>query len=140
MKNRSLLKHLPLFIVMSILESSAQPVAESMMEFGNPSRRINIVRVADGYTAAQKGYFNNICRALFAKMRVIKPFNDYIQYMNLYKVWGASAETGISTSTLAVNNFWGTKEMGGGGCCIATRSDSLKRFLDREIPQWTVAS
>ena len=92
----------------------------TLMDNGDPSNRINIVIVGDGYTESElANKFRSdaymLVEYLFTSGKISEPFNSYSDYFNVYSIDIASAQSGadqpldgISVDTALNASFsWG---------------------------------
>jgi len=58
------------------------------------TNRINLVFLAEGYTAGQTAKFTNDARAVLQQLTTTPPFNEYSNYFNAFAVFVASVQAG----------------------------------------------
>ena len=64
------------------------------LESGDPSKRVDIVVVGDGYTAAELGDFASDVNQFFSGIFAQEPFREYKNYFNVRRIDIASNESG----------------------------------------------
>ena len=74
--------------------AAAQPVLLPLLENGPTAERVNVVLVAEGYTAAQRGRFEADAARIAGALLATPPYSDYRAFFNAYAVAVASAESG----------------------------------------------
>src|SRR5262245_39591204 len=73
----------------------AEPVTVLQLT-GDPSNRLDIAIVGDGYTAAQQDKFANDASQFLARFFSEQPWNEYRTIVNAYRIDVASAQSGAS--------------------------------------------
>lgn len=63
---------------------------------GNPSTRIDIVLIPEGYTAAEKSKFEQACRVFAEELLSYSPFKENAARINIRAVWAPSMESGVT--------------------------------------------
>lgn len=82
---------------------------------GNSTNRVDIVLVAEGYTAAEKAKFlsdsQNFTDYLFASANKAKtdPFYSYSAFFNIHAAFTPSLQSGYDTATVSVNTAFDSK-------------------------------
>src|SRR5262245_39798946 len=66
----------------------------TLQETGAPSRRVDLVIVGDGYTAAELGKFASDVDQFLAGVFAQEPFREYRNYFNVRRIDIASPESG----------------------------------------------
>ena len=72
----------------------AQGTLYTLATNGPTSNRINLVFLAEGYTAGQTAQFSANARAVLQQLTTTPPFNEYSNYFNAFAIFVASAEAG----------------------------------------------
>jgi IgA Peptidase M64 len=78
------------------------------------NRAFNVVLLADGFTAAQQGAFNNACNAFVTAFRGTPPYDELAPVINVFRVNVSSTDSGADDPTSA----------GGTGATARTYFDS----------------
>ena len=71
--------------------------------FGNAprNRAFNVVMLAEGFTAAQQGDFNNACNAFVTAFRATPPFDELSPAINVFRVNVSSTDAGADDPAAA---------------------------------------
>lgn len=72
----------------------AQGILKTLVETGNRSQRINIVILAEGYTAAEQGKFDVDANKAFNALLQEPFYGDYKNFFNGYSIFVASNQSG----------------------------------------------
>lgn len=76
---------------------------------GDPTRRADVVVVADGFTAAELPAFERIAEQVGKALTTVEPFLSYSRYVNVHRITVAAERSGIAGTRV------GTKKIDGGG-------------------------
>ncbi len=74
---------------------SAEPVTV-LQQTGDPSNRVDLVVMGDGYTAADLGKYANDVTTFLTTMPAQQPWTEYRNLLNIYRVDVTSTESGAS--------------------------------------------
>ena len=66
---------------------------------GDPSRKVDLVMIGDGYTRAEQGKWRKDADNAFKKMFQEEPFKSYKNYFNVYRVDVISQQSGAGQSS-----------------------------------------
>ncbi len=123
---------------------------ETIRDNGNPSQRINLVFLADGYTESELPEFiadtKKIANSIFSQ----SPFKEYKNYFNVYAIKVISAESGAShpqntadymcadTPYADVDNYFGSTfdSYGIHRLLVPTRYDLIYNVLAVNFPMY----
>jgi len=123
-----------------------------IIENGPRDKRINMVVLGDGFTAAQQGNFIADATTLVNYIFNKSPFNQYKNYFNVYAVKVISAESGVKHPGTATdvtepvfpvsnpNNFLGTTfDVGVHRCVYSNNTNLVTNVLASNVPDFDVA-
>ena len=85
----------------------APALADTLHRSGPSNERLDLVILADGFTAAEEGEFNADARKVLDKMRGLEPFNRYLGLMNVHTGFRASARSGLRSDSAYGTEFAG---------------------------------
>jgi hypothetical protein len=83
-----------LVLALLLAASLAAQTAIPMYDSGDPSNRLDLVIVGDGYTFSEMAKFGSDAAALAVAIFKEEPFREYQRYINVRRVEVASAESG----------------------------------------------
>lgn len=83
------------FIVRSGSQANAGPLIK-LHERGDPSEKLDLLILGDGYTAAERGKFERDARRLMAVFFATSPFKERERDINVWGLVPASKDSGIS--------------------------------------------
>lgn len=123
-----------------------------IIENGPRDKRINMVVIGDGFTAAQQANFiadaTTLVNYIFAK----SPFNQYKNYFNVYAIKVISLESGVKHPGTATdvtepvfpvsnpNNFLGTTfDVGVHRCVYSNTTNKVTGVLASNVPDFDIA-
>jgi hypothetical protein len=75
-------------------DAIAQPILQALHETGPVGRRINVVFVAEGYTAPELEKFTNDAQRMASALLHTTPYSEYASFFNIFSLWVASEESG----------------------------------------------
>ena len=123
-----------------------------IIENGPRDKRINMVVLGDGFTAAQQGNFIADATTLVNYIFNKSPFDQYKNYFNVYAVKVISAESGVKHPGTATdvtepvfpvsnpNNFLGTTfDVGVHRCVYSNNTNLVTNVLASNVPDFDVA-
>jgi hypothetical protein len=61
---------------------------------GDPSNRVDVLILGDGYTAAEEAKFTNDAKTLADGFGAISPYTEYANYVNINQMFAASQQSG----------------------------------------------
>lgn len=70
---------------------------------GNPSRKVDIVLISEGYTEDEKEKFMEACEVFGQEMFSYSPYKENAHKFNIRAVWAPSAESGV---TIPGEYYW----------------------------------
>jgi hypothetical protein len=73
---------------------SGQASLVTLLDSGPTDQRINLVFLAEGFTAGQAGTFNATATSVMNEVLGVAPYGDYRSYFNVFGVFVASNESG----------------------------------------------
>lgn len=73
---------------------SAGAKVSTLVSNGPPELRVNVVVLAEGYTAAQEFAFTNRAKSVFAQMMNVSPYREYSNHFNAFAIFAPSAQAG----------------------------------------------
>ena len=82
------------FLALATLSAFAQGTLSTLVTNGPTTKRINLVFLAEGYTAGQSAQFTANARAVLQKLTTTPPFNEYSNYFNAFAIFVASTDAG----------------------------------------------
>lgn len=146
------MKKILLFLMMSQLCFSQVFETVPIIENGPRDKRINMVVLGDGFTAAQQGNFiadaTTLINYIFAK----SPYNQYKNYFNVYAIKVISLESGVKHPGTATdvtepvfpvsnpNNFLGTTfDVGVHRCVYSNTTNKVTGVLASNVPDFDIA-
>ena len=146
------MKKILLLLMMSQLCFAQVFETVPIIENGPREKRINMVVLGDGFTAAQQADFisdaTNLANYVFSKA----PFNQYKNYFNVYAIKVISAESGVKHPGTATdvtepvfpvsnpNNFLGTTfDVGVHRCVYSNNTNKVTQVLASNIPDFDIA-
>ena len=146
------MKKILFFLMMSQLCFSQVFETVPIIENGPRDKRINMVVLGDGFTAAQQGNFIADATTLVNYIFNKSPFNQYKNYFNVYAVKVISAESGVKHPGTATdvtepvfpvsnpNNFLGTTfDVGVHRCVYSNNTNLVTNVLASNVPDFDVA-
>lgn len=123
-----------------------------IIENGPRDKRINMVVLGDGFTAAQQGDFIADATTLVNYIFNKSPFDQYKNYFNVYAIKVISAESGVKHPGTATdvtepvfavsnpNNFLGTTfDVGVHRCVYSNTTNKVTNVLASNIPDFDIA-
>lgn len=146
------MKKLLFFLMISQLCFSQVFETVPIIENGPRDKRINMVVLGDGFTAAQQGDFiadaTTLVNYIFGK----SPFDQYKNYFNVYAIKVISEESGVKHPGTATdvtepvfavsnpNNFLGTTfDVGVHRCVYSNTTNKVTNVLASNIPDFDIA-
>ena len=66
----------------------------TLVSNGPPELRVNVVVLAEGFTAEQEFSFTNKAKAVFAQMMNVSPYREYSNHFNAFAIFVPSAQPG----------------------------------------------
>ena len=63
---------------------------------GNPSKRVDIVLIPEGYTSNEKEKFTAACQNFAKEFFSYSPYREHSGHFNIRAVWAPSQESGVS--------------------------------------------
>ncbi len=96
--NRTLLLTITLFIVfvLNCFTTNAQVIkVDTLIYNGNPSNRINLLIIGDGYRSTQMAKFKSDALINANYLLTISPFDEYADFFNVFALEVASVDTSI---------------------------------------------
>jgi hypothetical protein len=79
----------------AVLQASGENAKLSMiLSNGPPDIRLNIVFLAEGYTASQEASFTNQAKSVLNQMLNVSPYNEYKNHFNAFAIFVPSAQSG----------------------------------------------
>lgn len=147
------MKKILLFLILSQLCFSQVFETVPIIENGPRDKRINMVVLGDGFTAAQQADFLTNATTLVNYIFTKAPYSQYKNYFNVYAIKVISPETGVKhpgTATDVVepvipvtnpNNFLGTSfDVGGTHRCVYSNNTNLvTNVLASNVPDFDIA-
>lgn len=146
------MKKILLLLLMSQMCFSQVFETVPIIENGPRDKRINMVVLGDGFTAAQQGNFIADATTLVNYIFNKSPFNQYKNYFNVYAVKVISAESGVKHPGTATdvtepvfpvsnpNNFLGTTfDVGVHRCVYSNNTNLVTNVLASNVPDFDVA-
>lgn len=123
-----------------------------ILENGARDKRINMVVLGDGFTAAQQGDFVADATTLVNYIFNKAPFNQYKNYFNVYAIKVISAESGVKHPGTATdvtepvfavsnpNNYLGTTfDVGVHRCVYSNNTNTVTSVLASNVPDFDIA-
>lgn len=123
-----------------------------ILENGPRNKRINMVVLGDGFTAAQQGDFVADATTLVNYIFNKAPFNQYKNYFNVYAIKVISAESGVKHPGTATdvtepvfavsnpNNYLGTTfDVGVHRCVYSNNTNIVTSVLASNVPDFDIA-
>ncbi len=148
------MKKLLPFLLMASAFCAAQ-VFETIpiIQNGSNDKRINMVVLGDGFTAAQQTDFTTNATTLVNYIFSKAPFAQYKNYFNVYAIKVVSAETGVKHPGTALdvtepvipvsnpNNFLGSSfDIGGTHRCLySSTTNKVTSVLASNVPDFDIA-
>ncbi|HWS90720.1 MAG TPA: M64 family metallopeptidase [Pyrinomonadaceae bacterium] len=83
-----------LFAALSFARAAAAEPVETIVNNGDPSNRVDIVILGDGYTAAEMSKYRSDIQQFVARVFEQEPFKEYQRFFNVHRIDVASAESG----------------------------------------------
>lgn len=147
------MKKILFFLLMSQMFLSQTFETIPIIQNGSNDKRINMVVLGDGFTAAQQGDFVTNATSLVNYIFNKAPFSQYKNYFNVYAVKVVSLESGVkhpgtasdvTEPVFAVsnpNNFLGSSfDVGGTHRCLYSNStNAVTNVLASNVPDFDVA-
>ena len=147
------MKKLLFFLLISQLCFSQIFETIPIIENGARNKRINMVVLGDGFTAAQQADFVSNATTLVNYIFAKAPFAQYKNYFNVYAIKVISAETGVKHPGTASdvtepvipvsnpNNFLGTSfDVGGTHRCVySNTTNKVTQVLASNVPDFDIA-
>jgi len=93
-RGRVLRVTLCLFAVFAFARAAAAEPVETIVNNGDPSNRVDVVILGDGYTAAEMSKYQSDIRQFVARVFEQEPFKEYQRFFNVHRIDVASAESG----------------------------------------------
>lgn len=101
---------------------------------GAANQRVDIVFVAEGYTAAEMDRFyadaQRLTDAMFAPNPLTSPYHEYQQYFNVRALFTASNDSGYSTASAPVDTAFDAEASLGDGRGIIGNGNAVRRFVN----------
>ena len=79
--------------------ASANAKLSMVLSNGPPVVRVNIVFLAEGYTAAQEANFTNQAKTVLNQMMSVSPYKEYRSHFNAFAIFVPSVEAGSDHPT-----------------------------------------
>lgn len=146
------MKKLLFFLMISQLCFSQVFETVPIIENGPRDKRINMVVLGDGFTAAQQGDFIADATTLVNYIFNKSPFDQYKNYFNVYAIKVISEESGVKHPGTATdvtepvfavsnpNNFLGTTfDVGVHRCVYSNTTNKVTNVLASNIPDFDIA-
>lgn len=103
---------------------------------GVAAKRVDIVLVAEGYTASEMDRFyadaRRLTDAMFAPNALTSPYHEYQQYFNVRALFTPSAQSGYSTSTRTVDTAFDARASLSDGRGIIGDGNLVRRFVNSQ--------
>jgi len=80
---------------------AATRAATSLVQSGNPANRLDLLILAEGYTADQESKFQQDAQRMIDKFLALSPYKEYRGMVNVSGLFLASAQAGASKPTCA---------------------------------------
>ncbi len=87
------------------VDLAGAPVAPPsvVLQSGPTDKRLDLVFLSDGYTAAEEAKFNTDVQAVVDHLATIEPWSAYLSLLNIWKVWTPSQDAGIDQADVGLN-------------------------------------
>lgn len=69
---------------------------DTMVDQGDPSKRVDVVLMCDGFTKEELPQFHELCRKLIAQLKSIEPFKSYWEHINVHRIDLYEKRSGIA--------------------------------------------
>jgi hypothetical protein len=115
----------------------------SLKRSGDSSQRVDIVFLAEGYSAAEREQFladaKHFLEAMFSasNARLNSPFSLYQQYFNAQALFVASAESGMDRPSrgLYVDTAFDASQYGGDGRCLYGDEEKAMHYVNANVAE-----
>ena len=94
MSKSFLRKALCLLALLCLARAAAAEPAQTIVNNGDPSNRVDIVLLGDGYTAAEMSKYQTDVQQFIQLVFQQEPFREYQRYFNVHRIDVPSAESG----------------------------------------------
>ncbi len=125
------------------VDRAGAPVAPAavVLQSGPTDKRLDLVFLADGYTADEETKFNTDVQAVVDHLAEIEPWSAYLSLLNVWKVWTPSQDSGIDqddvdlTRTTALGCGYGCDLLGSTAArLICCDEPTLLDVIDTNAP------
>ncbi|UOD50398.1 M64 family metallopeptidase [Orrella daihaiensis] len=101
---------------------------------GSADKRVDIVLVAEGYTASEMERFyadaRRLTDAMFAPNSLTSPYHEYQQYFNVQALFTPSSQSGYSTSSSPIDTAFDAAATLADGRGIIGNGNAVRRFVN----------
>ena len=102
---------------------------------GDSAKRVDLVFVAEGYTASEMQRFyadaRRLADGMFEQTRLSSPFGEYQQYFNVRALFAPSNQSGYSTSSRAIDTAFDARATLSDGRGIIGNGNLVRRFVNQ---------
>lgn len=106
-----------------------------ILRSGDSANRVDIVFVAEGYTASEMQRFyadaQRLADSMFEQTRLNSPFGEYQQYFNVKALFTPSNQSGYSTTSRTIDTAFDARATLSDGRGIIGNGNLVRRFVNR---------